>query len=122
MSVFPWLHLIVFIVCLALAGLASASHAAFSHLNAAMMRRLMQRGASRAQAMVAVARDPMGLLSGASFLLVLALAAAGAIIVDVGWRFFLDPILMVVLMAVTFSVLLIVYDLGRGVASVHPQR
>ncbi|HEY3117476.1 MAG TPA: hemolysin family protein [Chloroflexota bacterium] len=121
MNAFPWAHLIVFVVCLVLAGVASAGHAAFSHLNAAMMRRLMQRGASRAQAMVAVARDPMGLLSGVSFLLILALAAAGAITVDVGWRYRLDPIPLVVLMAVTFSLLLIVYDLGHGVASVHPE-
>src|SRR2546428_10983055 len=122
MNAVPWLHLIVFVVCLALAGVASMGYTAFSHLNAAILRRLMQRGASRAQAMVAVARDPMGLLSGLSFLLVLVLAAGGAVIVDVGWRYLLDPVPVVVLMVVAFSLLLIAYDLGRGLASVHPER
>lgn len=122
MSSFPWLHLIVFAICLVLAGLASVGYTAFSHLNAAMLRRLMQRGASRGQAMAAVARDPMGLSSGVSFLVVLTLAAAGAVTVDVGWRYLLDPIGLVVLMIAAFVLLLIVYDLGRAIAAVSPER
>jgi CBS domain containing-hemolysin-like protein len=76
------LHIALFGLCLLLLAVASAAQAAFGYLNATRLRHLMQQGASRAEAVSRVVRDPGGLLSGVALLYLIAVAGATVVTVD----------------------------------------
>ena len=115
-------HFALFGVCLALIGLASAAQAAFSYLNATRIRRLMQQGVPRAEALAQVANTPAAFLSSVGLVHLIAVVGATITVFDLVRRDELDVALRAASGAVAAGLVLFVQTFARGLAAAWPER
>lgn len=113
-------HLTLFAFCLALIALASAAQTAFSYLNAARIRRLMQQGVPRAEALAQVANTPAALLSSVGFVHLIAVVGATATVFD--WVRREELLFGGLLAIVAAGLVLFVQTFARGLAAARAER
>jgi len=118
------MHLALFGLCLLLVAGASVAQSAFGYLNATRLRHLMQQGASRAEALSRVVRDPGGLLSGVAFLYIVAVAGATIVALDYLQRLREEAAAAVFLLGIVGACLLVLIAqaFGRAIGATRPER
>ncbi len=116
------LQLVLFAVSVVFVAVASAAQSAFGYLNATRLRRLLQQGASRSQAMFEVVHNPGPFLSSISLLYTLSVACATVITIDF-MQTALTGVGARVLTALAAAILvLIAQAMGRRIATLWPER
>src|SRR5262245_18805963 len=116
------MHLALFFLFLVLVAVASAAQLAFSYLNATRMRRLMQHGASRAEAMSTVVQTPGTLNSSVALVYMGGVVGATIVVYDFTqapsdpWG--LPGIVVAVLSAI---LLFMAHAFGRALATIRPE-
>lgn len=116
------IQLALFALFLALLALASAGQAAFGYLNAVRLRHLMQRGATRSQALFEVVHTPGPFLSGIALLYMLSVAGATLATVLLVQPLAPDVAPMALTFAVATLLALLVQTFARGIAATRPER
>ena len=120
----PSMHLALFGLCLIVVVVASAAQSAFGYLNATRLRHLMQQGASRAEALSRVVRDPGGLLSAVAFLYIVAVAGATIVALDYLQRLREEAATAAFLVGIAGACVLVLMAqaLGRAIGATRPER
>src|SRR5581483_6244362 len=109
-------------VFLLLAVLAAAGQSAFGYLNATRMRRLLQQGATRSQAMFEVVQHPAPVLTSIALLQSLSIAGATATTILFIQRYVSDTPVRVITVVVVVTLVLAAQSLGRRLATIRPER
>lgn len=116
-----WVHILVFVTSLAVVGVTAAAQEAFGHLNAARLRRLMQQGASRSQALSRVVHDPGPFFSSVALLYLLSVSATTVVTFDFVQRVVPDLAIQIVAVGAAGVLVLIAQTLGRSMAALRPE-
>ncbi|MSQ24221.1 MAG: HlyC/CorC family transporter [Chloroflexi bacterium] len=116
-----WFNVAGFVACALVLGVASTAQAAFSHLNAARLRSLMQHGVSRSEALAEVAQDPSGLAAAISIAHLGSVAGAVGLATVGIMRLELRPGTTTAILIGVAILLLTVQTLGRAIGSVRPE-
>jgi CBS domain containing-hemolysin-like protein len=116
-----WLDVGLFLLALGLAGAASAAQSAFAYLNAIRLRRLMQQGASRSQAVFEVVHNPGAVFSGLAVLYLLSVAIAAVVTLDFLLRFVEPDGLKAVAGVSAIIMVLMAQTMGREIATLRPE-
>src|SRR5581483_1667307 len=113
--------LLLFAFFLILVGVASAAQSAFGYLNATRLRRLLQQGASRSQAMFEVVHNPGPFLSSIALLYTLSVAGVTAVVIDFIQHAIPDLLVRVLVGALGAVLVLVAQAIGRRIATARPE-
>ncbi len=116
-----WLYGVIFCLSVVVLTLGAGAEVAFAQLNGVRLRRLMQRGVSRSQAVAEVVQDPGGLGAAIGFAHLAAIAAgAGLAVHGVLAYGVLGPAAVGLLLGAGL-ILLSAQTLGRAIGVVRPE-
>ncbi|MBI4213356.1 MAG: HlyC/CorC family transporter [Chloroflexi bacterium] len=117
----PWISISGFAACVAVIAIASSAQTAFSYLNAARLRFLMQRGVPRLEALAEVTQDPSGLSSAVSIVHLSAVTVAVAIAVVAALTWSLSGEGRIGMLAGALLALLTSQTFGRALGAVRSE-